>query len=440
MNDIIQLFNLKDDDFEEFNCSTNHENKSKTIHLTLKRKDTKCPYCGLINIYIDRYNHRLIKHPILQGLNCYIDYWCRRFRCCSCKSTYNELNPFVDSKNKCTKFTKLLVLQKLKNPRLTFSDVAKECNLSTTHVINIFDSLGRIKRLSLPEVLCIDGIHDPCSGIGKFDCVFMDFASGNIVDVLPDRTQNYLHHYFQNFKKDDLSRVKHISIDMWLPYKQIAQIYFRNASISIDSFHVMEHISSALKSVKNKVKNSLIEKSNEKYLLTKFDYLLSKNYNDIKYFEPKLNRKLKLYLNAHSTLDLLLKIDPSLELAYNLKELYHRFNRDCNQTDAETHLRDIINTFFQSGIDEFTKLAKMLETWFNEIVNSFKIHNDRRISNGPIESLNRRLRIITSNSYGMNNFTRERNRFMYCFNVDKYLVFENFSIKRHMKKRGEYNK
>ena len=268
----------------------------------------------------------------------------------------------------------------------------------------------------------------------------MDFASGNIVDVLPDRTQNYLHHYFQNFKKDDLSRVKHISIDMWLPYKQIAQIYFRNASISIDSFHVMEHISSALKSVKNKVKNSLIEKSNEKYLLTKFDYLLSKNYNDIKYFEPKLNRKLKLYLNAHSTLDLLLKIDPSLELAYNLKELYHRFNRDCNQTDAETHLRDIINTFFQSGIDEFTKLAKMLETWFNEIVNSFKIHNDRRISNGPIESLNRRLRIITSNSYGMNNFTRERNRFMYCFNVDKYLVFENFSIKRHMKKRGKYNK
>ena len=268
----------------------------------------------------------------------------------------------------------------------------------------------------------------------------MDFASGNIIDVLPDRTKNYLHQYFQNFKKDDLSRVKHISIDMWLPYKQIAQIYFRNASISIDSFHVMEHISSALKSVKNKVKNSLIEKSNEKYLLTKFDYLLSKNYDDIKYFEPKLNRKLKLYLNAHSTLDLLLKIDPSLELAYNLKELYHRFNRDCNQTDAETHLRDIINTFFQSGIDEFAKLAKMLETWFDEIVNSFKFYNGRRISNGPIESLNRRLRIITSNSYGMNNFTRERNRFMYCFNVDKYLVFENFSIKRHMKKRGKYNK
>ena len=74
MNDIIQLFNLKDDDIEEFNCSTNHENKSKTIHLTLKRKDTKCPYCGSINIHIDRYNHRLIKHPILQGLNCYIDY------------------------------------------------------------------------------------------------------------------------------------------------------------------------------------------------------------------------------------------------------------------------------------------------------------------------------------------------------------------------------
>ena len=82
----------------------------------------------------------------------------------------------------------------------------------------------------------------------------------------------------------------------------------------------------------------------------------------------------------------------------------------------------------------------MLETWFDEIVNSFTFYNGRRISNGPIESLNRRLRIITSNSYGMNNFTRERNRFMYCFNVDKYLVFENFSIKRHMKKRGKYNK
>ena len=58
----------------------------------------------------------------------------------------------------------------------------------------------------------------------------------------------------------------------------------------------------------------------------------------------------------------------------------------------------------------------MLKRWEKEIINSFITVNCKRNSNGPMESLNGRIKNIIRNGYGYKNFRRLRNKVMYSLN------------------------
>lgn len=155
-----------------------------------------------------------------------------------------------------------------------------------------------------------------------------------------------------------------------------------------------------------------------------------------------MNRRLNLYLNNVSTLDLLLKIDDELKYAYDLKERYLSFNKLKNKEFAAKQLNEIINEYKISGINEFIEVASTLKHWKEEIISSFSFYNNRKITNGPIESKNGTIRKILSNGNGYTNFQRERNRIFYCFNNQWIAdpLLENIKIKRKSKPRGKYKK
>ena len=433
MNNIIELLNLKEKDVENLDV-INEKDNSISFYIKLKRKVEYCPACGSLEIKIESYKTRKIKHPILNDIPCNIKYKCRRYKCKICGRTFYEKNTFVDENSNISKYTKLRILESLKDKRKTFTSIAHECNVSVTKVIEIFDSLGNIRRKKLSKAICLDEYYDPSTGIGKYNLVLLDFMEKEIIDILPDRTKYYIQNYLQKFTKEELENVEHISIDMWEPYKAIAEVYFKNATISVDPFHVMKHVIAALDKVRLDVMRKYKKNSNEYYLLKKFNYLLFKNYNDIKYFEPKLNRRLGRYLNGESTLELLLQIDETLNLAYELKEQYHRFNTIFKAECKKDELDEIISLCKQSQNEHLTNLSKTLKHWYQEILNSFIFINGRRITNGLIESKNSLIRVVTSNANGFTNFKRERNRIMYCFN--KEIIFEEakIPIKRYLKK------
>lgn len=437
MNNITELLNLKDEDIEDLTV-INEKDNSKTFYIKLKRKLEHCPTCGSKSIIVKDYKLKIIKHPILNGIKCNIKYKCRRYKCKLCGKTFYEQNSFVDENSNISKYTKLRILEMLKEKRNTFSFIAKECNVSITKVVEIFDSLGNIKRNKLSKAICLDEYYDPSSGIGKYNLVILDFIRNEIIDILPDRTKYYIHYYLQTFQKDELNIVKYVSIDMWEPYKDISKLYFKEAIVSVDPFHVMKHVIKTLDNIRLDVMRKFNKNSNEYYLLKRFNYLLFKNFNDIKYFSPKLNKRLGCYLNSESTLDLILKIDVTLNFAYEIKELYHNFNSSFINKDKHKELDEIILLCKQSQNEHLINLSKTLKHWYQEILNSFTFINERRITNGLIESKNSLIRVITSNANGFTNFKRERNRIMYCFN--KSIIFETNknSTKRHLKSRGRY--
>ena len=89
---------------------------------------------------------------------------------------------------------------------------------------------------------------------------------------------------------------------------------------------------------------------------------------------------------------------------------------------------------------KFEEIKTMLQNWHVEIVNSFTIINGRRISNGPIEGVNNKIRTLTKNANGYVNFERMGNRIMYVSNKNTFcsLTATYESNKKIGKSRGSY--
>ncbi|MGN1343249.1 MAG: transposase [Traorella sp.] len=53
---------------------------------------------------------------------------------------------------------------------------------------------------------------------------------------------------------------------MYLPYKQLIQIYFKKATICIDSFHVIKHLNDDLQKIRIRIMKKFNTDSIEYYL------------------------------------------------------------------------------------------------------------------------------------------------------------------------------
>ena len=77
-------------------------------------------------------------------------------------------------------------------------------------------------------------------GVKKYQCILTDPQNKKVLDILHGREQHILSDYFRKF--NDRDKVKYFIMDMWQPYKDIAETYFKNATIIIDKFHFIRQV------------------------------------------------------------------------------------------------------------------------------------------------------------------------------------------------------
>ena len=119
----------------------------------------------------------------------------------------------------------------------------------------------------------------------------------------------------------------------------------------------------------------------------------------------------------------LFKIAPAFKEIRNLKEQYISFNKKYagNPNGARQALSDLICLYRCSDFPMFVEIADTLEEFFEPIITSFilvkrygkKGEYDSRLSNGPIESLNRIPKDMKRIGRGYRNFEHLRNRFLF---------------------------
>ena len=389
--------------------------------VRLKNRGCRCLNCGTYHTKIKEYRLRRFIHSIYNNAQTIVLWHQRRFKCPNCGHTKMEKDPFRSDNNKVSDKTINDILDMLKRYNVPFKQVGEYFCLSTKGVIKIFDKYVNIKRNELTSVICLDEVYFSRHRRKKYVLVIINFYNRAILDILKDRDKSTITSYLRKLDFKEKDKVEYVGIDMNDNYRDLIPIFFKNATIVADSFHVVKYISEALDSVRKKVMRRFEDnKRSDEYYMLKYrkELLFIEDTLSNEFKEIKRNHHFHYDLSEFNLLEMMLKIDDELKTAYELYHEYIRFN-NTDYTDTIKTLNDlneIINDFKLSDIKEFMEVANTLNNWKAEIVNSFIKFKGQRVSNGPIEGRNSLIKKILKIANGYSNFKRFRNRIMYCLN------------------------
>lgn len=445
MNNITDLLNLEDRDIIITDILI--QGQTKTITLETPPVAHFCPACGF-RMHSRGIKKRTINHPILQDNYALILILKqRRWRCTNPECLYDtsESFKFVNKQRRTTNASDLLIVDSYRNLLETSASIAKRFHVSDSHAHEIFDRYVKLDRLPLTDAISVDEVHLDMDDDCRYALVIQDFHTGDPIDLLRSRRSNVTEPYFAAIPPEERNQVKYLISDMYNPYISYVEKYFPNAVPVVDSFHVIQWI---IRSIDSYIR-LLIKKyrqrdrehqdkpsygqqrpvsfppSDEVYLLQKYRWLILANQSNIHYrSNPRMDKHFHALMNTYDYEDALFRIDPKLRDYRDLKEKYVLFNskNGGNPLLARTELKELIQEYRNSRFDVFRDFASLLEKFEYPIINSFimveKIGNgkiyDARLSNGPIESINRKVKDLKRIGRGFRNFEHFRNRFLYA--------------------------
>lgn len=414
-NFIINLFNLDKKSIK--NIDVISSNSLTEFHITLLPSHPHCPYCGGLTHSNGFHRPKRINHPMLTDRKSVIVFKNNRYQCNECLRTFSGYNPFTFSNFKNSYLTMNNIMKSLSNLNYTYSMVAEANHISVTQVQRYFDSFVNVSRIRLPISIGIDEIHSKMAKRtnSAYLCVMVDNINRSLFEILPSRSKAELKRYFDKIPLDERDRVRYVTIDMWEPYKDIADKYLKNAIIAVDPFHVVKHLMECFTRIRLNIMYQVEYNSDSYYLLKTWKDLLEKSvYLDNK---PVYNNRFKRKLNKRDLLDMILDISENLTLAYRLKEMYLNFNRNATEADCEVWFDSIYEAFIEAQLAEYNEFISILSNWKPMILNSFKRpYDDRKLSNALSENINAQIRTYLAVSNGVINFTRFRKRCLLALN------------------------
>lgn len=444
-DDIIKLLNLEDTAVTIKDVVVIDDKKYVFVEKELVPH--YCPDCGF-RMHSRGVYERTIKHPIMQdGLKLIIKAKQRTWKCINsnCNKTMTDTFNFVDKYRQSTKLTDLLIVEAFRDFSVTAAEVARRFNVSDTYAIYTFERYVEMSRRPLTRAISIDEVHLNISDQCNYALVIQDFITGEPIDMLVNRRQSITEPYFTQIPREERRKVEFLITDMYKPYVKISDDYFLNAVHVVDAFHVIQLINRELlayvRDLQSKFKKRDEERhealeqemgrriefttSKEYYLLKNHRWVLLKNHDDINFSkEMRYDRKFKRYMSPSDYEREFFSINTTLSKIHSLKEKYIQFNREYagKPNQARVALRVLIQMYASSEFIMFQQIAETLNNFFEPIINSFimieRIKKDgtkieSRLSNGPIESLNRIPKDMKRNARGYRNFEHIRNRFLF---------------------------
>ena len=365
------------------------------INAEIERKPHKCPCCNNLTDKVHDYRVQVIKDIPAFGKFILISLRKRRYVCKHCKKRFYEQIQFLPKYHRMTNRLSAWVIHLLEDVR-SFSSVAREVNLSVSTIIRIFDIVGYSHPQYPPTVLAIDEFKGN-TGDEKYQCILTDPKTGIVLDILPNRSTEYLIKYFKQWDLDKRKAVRYFVSDMWQPYTDLATALFKNSTLIIDKYHFIRQMIWAFEAVRKSEqkrygkKNRLCFK-NSKRILTKR--------------AEKLEDYQKDRVNA------ILYISDNLRVAYQLKEMFYEIVDTEDRKQARDLMLEWIYAAQSSGLNEYVKCSNTMINWQYGILNSF----DYPYTNGFTEGCNNKIKVLKRNAYGYRNFKRFRNRILHIFN------------------------
>ena len=453
MNSITELLNLEDTDIIISDISI--QGTTKTLTLETRPSAHFCPACGF-KMHSRGKKQRVIKHPVLQDTyELFLVLKQRRWKCTNkeCNYSLSESFKFVNKHRRVTNATDMLIVLAFRNLMETSASIANRFHVSDSYVHEVFDRYVKMDRLPLTDAICIDEVYLDMDTHCKYALVIQDFHTGDPIDLLRSRRVDVTEPYFVSIPTEERNAVKYLISDMYNQYISYVDKYFPNAVPVVDSFHVIQwiirlidnYIRQLLKKFRKRDKEKeeqlsiefqkpvSLPPSDEVYLLKKYKWLILRNQSNITYHtEPRRDSHFRCLMNTFDYEDALFRIDPNLRSFRELKERYVQFNaRNAGKPiEARKELDELILLYKSSKHEIFREFGSLLEKYEDPIINSFIMvekHGDgevykSRLSNGPMESVNRKAKDLKRLGRGYRNFEHYRNRFLYATRGNPVLI------------------
>ena len=452
MNDIIDLLNLEDHDLQITNIR--RVNGIKEITVVTAPTPHYCPLCGF-KMHSRGTKIRTVNHPILQdSYQLVVKLKQRRWRCTNQICGYEEAETFrfVNKYRRSSNAADLLIVDAFRELSNSAAEIARKFHTTDTHVLEVFDRYVRMERLPLTDAISVDEVYLDMDNYCKYVLVIQDFHTGQPIDIVRSRRDNVTAPFFTGIPIEERRQVKYLITDMYNPYLAYVEKYFPNAVPVVDSFHVIQWITHSLdmflrqllrqfklrdqekqaKLSREQSRPMILPKSDEVYLLQNYRWILLANRRNIVYHaELRMDNHFRYYMNSYDYEEKFMELHPDLRELRDLKDLYVEFNdRNAgNPEQASKELDELIVHYWTCGHQMFREFAILLKKYRDPIINSFVMVErigpdgiyDSRLSNGPIESLNRKAKDLKRSGRGYRNFNHLRNRFLFSTRISPAL-------------------
>lgn len=390
---ITQIIN-----FPGFKATNYHFITENELLIELENKQTSatCPHCGKNTSKVHQSHRHRVRGIPVSSFDVFLNVNRRQFRCQNCQKVFSEELSFVKKRRTYTKRLAAKVVQEVLATDVV--NTGKRNRMSPAEIETLLKELEAdlleekprgLKRLGIDEITHLKG--------GKnYVAVLVDLDQKKPLALLEKRNKEVIAEYLRGWGYEILNQIEEVSIDLWVPYKSVVEELMPNAQVVADRFHVMKQVNEEL-DYRRKIEKKQAEKIKNK---TERERQIS-GIKESKY--PLLKKKEDLNETEKSKLSVLKEVMPELMNMYDKKEKFRDiFESQITGDEAFWQLVE----WTELSYKDFPKSCQTIKRWIGEILAYF----DNRTTQGTVEGINQKIKLIKRRAYGLNNFANFRRR------------------------------
>ncbi|MFN7864937.1 MAG: transposase, partial [bacterium] len=199
------------------------ENIGIVFRIESKNQKAICPRCGLESDKLHQNHRHLVKDLPISGQPVYLQVNRRQFKCDNCQKPFSEELDFVSKKRTYTKRLAENILEQLKSGDIL--NISRRNNVTEEEIQRMVEDiaeeitepdLSELKRLGIDEIALVKGQKNYCA-------VLVNLDTRKLIAILEKRTQEELRETLTGWGKEVLEQIEEVSIDLWLPYKNLVK-------------------------------------------------------------------------------------------------------------------------------------------------------------------------------------------------------------------------
>jgi transposase len=384
--------------FEGFKATNYHFIDDHELLIVLENKSgtATCPHCQKTTDKVHQSHWYRVRDIPWSEFDIFLQVNRRQFRCRNCQKVFSEELSFVKKRRTYTKRLAEKVVQEVletdilntgKRNRMTPAEI--ETLLKEVEEDVLAEKPKGLKKLGIDEITHLKG--------GKnYAAVLVDLEKRKPIAFLERRNQEIIAKYLLGLGSEILNQIEEVSIDLWKPYQSVVEKLLPNAKVVADRFHVMKQVNEELDYRRKYEKRQAEKLKDKKERETKIEGIKHSKY-------PLLKKKENLNEKEKEKLEEVEQVAPKLKQMHQLKEeLRDLFERKITSDEACWKLLEWLELAYQ----DFPKSCQTIRRWFEPILSYF----DNRTTQGVVEGINQKIKLIKRRAFGLTNFDNFRRR------------------------------